>query len=1040
MVELSENDKLIMSEMERLDKLKEDTRERLLKERAEKIASNPVNTIGPRVYKRVYKDDAIEKTTEKLEEDWEDDNDIFIPDESDWKKSGRNWRYTGKEPVVKIPHKIKGEELTSYESMFQVNKYVQTVISTNKNITNMKEMFRLSNTPSLSLRELETSGVKYMNEMFQDAKVLTIISLGFGEDSFKTPKLEYVSGMFQSVNARVIDSMEYLNVSEVKRFKDMFRGATINEVRGMEYFDTKSMTDMENMFADASIEKISFNTFNTHNRDLSGMFYSVRKMPNPLDLSGFSSVLSTHKILTLYRKTGISVVDPGAFDDLTVYVKDQAAMDRMGQYIKYNSTAKVKIGGRGYIPPIKKIEKQTQKKEEKVITHGTKRRKNRDMNSGEEKVVRKGKNGKQVITTTNILYVDGSVDQKVSKVTTVSSVDAIVEVGTLVSEERTKVDKTIEFETHYINDYEANKGERVYQEGQNGYVRYEVIKRIHDDDYEDEKKIGKEERKEPVIEVIAIGMIERSNQVTKDEILKFKTSSSKSYERKYKEDGEPHVVQAGKDGKVSRTYKVTTYTDDTPQKCDLISELTERTEPTKEILIYGLIESQSRVSKDEEIPFRTSSSYSYEYKHKERGEPHVIEKGKDGKISRSYQVTTYTDGTPQQWDLISEATKKTEPTKEVLIYGLIDTQKEEKEEKVIKFKVEKKYDKTLLEGEEEVVQEGIDGLDIRYYDVTNYIEHPLTGKTRTSFKEEIKGKREYTAATPYIIAIGSKDPIESIEEKVDETIIPFETRYIDTEELYVGQEEITKIGEDGKRVEKYQIITFVDESTKKHVISVNETAPVEQVVMRGIKDPLISEREEEEREEIPFEDAVIKTNDLPPGEKIVIKKGKNGVLITTYLIKEYGDRETEKEVTGKRIVNPQFQIVNLGVSRVITEQVKEYDTRETEYDTKREETDELYVGQSRVKIRGQNGKVQDIYVKTTFEDGGVERVLVGRKEIPTVDEVIIIGTKRRGADDSIKNIKPMNNKMTGDWLYLEDGDTTIRATVKTVIRPKWGYL
>lgn len=970
--------------------------------------------------------------------------------------SGLNgsYRYTGNAQYVVIPDEINGEIVTSYSQMFRGNLTVVAVKSTSTAVTDMTSMFLRSESLHLNLSELEVSGVTNMASMFSGASGSHLL-LSQGEEAWNTKSLEHMTSMFANTQFEYVD-VQHIDTSKVENFNTIFKGATIERLVGMEYWDTSSVSnDREDgyreMFQDAEIgTPLQLNSFitnikgNGYRSTTTQDMFNGTTLQSPLDLSSFGIFDRMYEFgrytryfnQRMFRNLKFSNTSDGGG---VIYVKDETSKaNALQSRALLPEGIEVIVGGKGYIPPPKPIRKEWTEEKEVVLPFSTVEKKDRNMNSGESKTTTEGKPGVRVVTTRHIEYMDGTYDREERFYTKVKPVNKVISIGTLVEEIRETVKEEYDYYTVRYNDYEANKGERVEQRGEKGYLQYDVVKRVHNDDYVDEVRRN-EKRKEPVDELIAIGMIERTNRITKDEIEPHKTHTRKDYERNHN-DGKPHVEQSGKDGKVTHVYNVITYTDATPQKWELIPELTKGERAVNEILIIGMVERSNRVNKEEVIPFKTKSSYSYEYAHKDRGEPHVIERGKEGKITRTYQVTTYVDSTPQLWDIIPELTKRVEPESEELIYGLIKSNKEEKEENILKFEVETRISKDLLKDEERVAQEGVNGLDIRYYQTTRYIVHPESGLERMPLKVENTVKREYTAAQPHIIEVGAKEPVKNIEDFEDEEILKFKTEYVDDATLYEGQEIIESEGIDGKKIIKWQLITYHDDTTEEFIINVSEIEPVNKIIRRGTKDPVINEDTEIVEKVIPYETSVIKTNDLKPGIKEVKRIGIDGRIISKYLIKTKWDGSETRELIDERRIEPIFEIILLGVSAIITRQEEELEREELEYREIRKETDTLYVGQTKVKTKGVKGLISHTYVVTEFEDGRIERALVASKRTEPTDQVILVGTRERQAEDSLKNIEPMNNKMTGDWLFLDDGDRYIRVNVKSSFRPLWGYL
>lgn len=82
------------------------------------------------------------------------------------------------------------------------------------------------------------------------------------------------------------------------------------------------------------------------------------------------------------------------------------------------------------------------------------------------------------------------------------------------------------------------------------------------------------------------------------------------------------------------------------------------------------------------------------------------------------------------------------------------------------------------------------------------------------------------------------------------------------------------------------------------------------------------------------------------------------------------------------------------LNRVSSSTVTETET--VEYETEKVNTDELYIGQTKVKTAGQNGKIEYTYAVTYVDGVETERQLVGQETVKeTVNKVVLVGTKKK---------------------------------------------
>lgn len=141
---------------------------------------------------------------------------IYEPVYINGEKRNGYFHYIGEHEKVRIPHEIMGVKVTSYQGMFAHNEGIDpmsgqeykgnngeaviAVFSDNKNVTNMKEMFRNSQASSLDLSRLDTSNVTHTDNMFKMANIPTI-DLSYNDLS----SLAYMRGMFSFAKSELID-------------------------------------------------------------------------------------------------------------------------------------------------------------------------------------------------------------------------------------------------------------------------------------------------------------------------------------------------------------------------------------------------------------------------------------------------------------------------------------------------------------------------------------------------------------------------------------------------------------------------------------------------------------------------------------------------------------------------------------------------------------------------------------------------------------------------------------------------------------------
>lgn len=125
------------------------------------------------------------------------------------------FRYIGDDKEVTIPDKIKGVEITSYYMMFS-NTDVESVVSTNKRVTNMSYMFTGSKATNLNLTNFDTSNVTNMNGMFEYSEAVSFDLSGF--DTRKVSEMDYMFNDSYATTgyARTQEDADKLNASGFK--------------------------------------------------------------------------------------------------------------------------------------------------------------------------------------------------------------------------------------------------------------------------------------------------------------------------------------------------------------------------------------------------------------------------------------------------------------------------------------------------------------------------------------------------------------------------------------------------------------------------------------------------------------------------------------------------------------------------------------------------------------------------------------------------------------------------------------------------------
>ena len=181
---------------------------------------------------------------------YNDTDEVYLAQDSDFVKVNNYWVYRGSELEIEIPHRIQGEEITSYTFMFRgLGSYSATpvtrVVSNNKMVTNMSYTFYESQATSLDLSSFDTSNVTDMRSMFSGSQATSL-----GLSNFDTSNVTNMNYMFYNSKATSLDLSSF-DTSNVTNMSYMFAGSQATSL-DLSSFDTSKVTNMNYMFQNAS--------------------------------------------------------------------------------------------------------------------------------------------------------------------------------------------------------------------------------------------------------------------------------------------------------------------------------------------------------------------------------------------------------------------------------------------------------------------------------------------------------------------------------------------------------------------------------------------------------------------------------------------------------------------------------------------------------------------------------------------------------------------------------------------------------------------
>ncbi|HEL2110897.1 TPA: G5 domain-containing protein [Streptococcus suis] len=527
-----------------------------------------------------------------------------------------------------------------------------------------------------------------------------------------------------------------------------------------------------------------------------------------------------------------------------------------------------------------------------------------DLYVGEERVQVEGKVGSKEITTTyqTIKGVRQPNPTVTEKVLTEPVAKQLLK-GTKPVE-GTEVDKRreeIAFETKEIPSADLYVGEeRVQVEGKVGAkeitTTYQTIKGVRQPNPTVTEKV----LTEPVSKQVLKGTkpVESTEVDKRREEIAFETKEIPSADLYV---GEERVQVEGKLGskEITTTYQTIK---GVRQPNPTVTEKV-LTEPVAKEVLKGTkpVEGTEVDKRTEEIAYETKEIPSADLY---VGEERVQVEGKLGskEITTTYQTIK---GVRQPNPTVTEKVL-TEPVSKQVLKGTkpVEGTEVDKRREEIAFETKEIPSADLYVGEERVQVEGKVG-----------------SKEITTTYQTIKGVRQpnptvtekvLTEPVSKQVLKGTK-PVEGTDVVVRRVVVPYETKRIDTNELYSGE---VKIVEQGKFGSKEIITTY---QTIKGVRQPNPTVtekilvePIAREILRGTK-PVTAIEKDVKTEVLPFETKYIDDPTMLEGKTVVEKEGKDGLkTITTIYQTIRGVRQNPPLSIEELIDHPEDKVVRRG--------------------------------------------------------------------------------------------------------------------------------
>lgn len=135
-------------------------------------------------------------------------------------------------------------------------------------------------------------------------------------------------------------------------------------------------------------------------------------------------------------------------------------------------------------------------------------------------------------------------------------------------------------------------------------------------------------------------------------------------------------------------------------------------------------------------------------------------------------------------------------------------------------------DASLEAGKRVVETAGVDGYIEDVYEIV------LENGVEVS-RAKVDSKTQ--AAQDEVVRVGTKTIVRETKQEKVTTTIPFETKYVDTEELEEGQTRDKQAGKDGSKVETFEVITEDGVEVSRKSVNVETTPAVDHIIERGTK-------------------------------------------------------------------------------------------------------------------------------------------------------------------------------------------------------------
>lgn len=318
-------------------------------------------------------------------------------------------------------------------------------------------------------------------------------------------------------------------------------------------------------------------------------------------------------------------------------------------------------------------------------------------------------------------------------------------------------------------------------------------------------------------------------------------------------------------------------------------------------------------------------------------------------------------------------------------------------------------DASLEAGKRVVETAGVDGYIEDVYEIV------LENGVEVS-RAKVDSKTQ--AAQDEVVRVGTKTIVRETKQEKVTTTIPFETKYVDTDELEEGQTRDKQAGKDGSKVETFEVITEDGVEVSRKSVNVETTPAVDHIIERGTKKvapvtptpetpvtptpetpvtpaptpapaPVVTTEEVVEKQVVAHGERTENDPELLEGKTRVVEGVDGEVAITYTITKTNGVVTSKVEKSRKTTRAAQDKVTYKGTKKAVVTTTEKI-TKTTELAIVEEviNDDTIPAGETVVVSQGSKGRVEQDYT-ITKENGviksevktGAARTIAGEKRV-----------------------------------------------------------